>query len=72
MSFWIKIYASSAQKVTPNSYFLISKKDMNVTFIANFNIDELTCFNSIPYGIICFMIFLNTLTQIQLPNSHSI
>lgn len=45
---------------------------MNVTFIANFNIDELTCLNSIPYGIICFMIFLNTLTQIQLPNSHSI
>jgi len=30
---------------------------MNVTFIANFNIDELTCLNSIPYGIICFMIF---------------
>lgn len=45
---------------------------MNVTFIANFNIDELTCFNSILYAIICFMIFLNTLTQIQLPNSHSI
>ena len=45
---------------------------MNVTFIANFSINELKYFNSIPYGIICFMIFLNTLTQIQLPNSHSI